>query len=247
MHADVGIVIPAYRPDVDRLAAYVLALEETIEPETIRIELDDPAPQTRTILEALPAEVNVVPERRGKGAAITRGFEALQTDLYAFVDADGSTPPGSLATVLEPVREGEIDLAVGSRRHPEALVGSSQTPLRSLLGDGFAALARTVLPIALYDYQCGAKAITAAGWATVRDEIYEPGFGWDVELVTAAERRELSIAEVPIHWVDRPGSTVAVVPTTIGLLGTLVRTRLRWRRWTTGGLDGQPLAEQVTR
>ena len=40
MSRSVGVVIPAYRPDVDRLGAYVRALRTALDPEVIRVELD---------------------------------------------------------------------------------------------------------------------------------------------------------------------------------------------------------------
>lgn len=103
MTPTVGIVVPAYRPEVSTLAAYVDALADHVAPETIRIELDDATAETIDTLEDLPAIVNAVERRRGKGAAITAGFEALETDVLAFVDADGSTPASSVATVVAAV------------------------------------------------------------------------------------------------------------------------------------------------
>ena len=227
MAQTVGVVVPAFRPDVDRLRSYVTAIDERLNPATIRIELDDPEPDVPDELVDLSAEVNAVPYRRGKGAAITEGFEALGTDVLAFADADGSTPASSLADVISPVTSGTVDLAAGSRRHPRSTVVSHQTWARRFMGDGFAWLARRLLEVPLHDYQCGAKAISAAGWATVRDHLYEPGFAWDVELVAIAGALDLSVGEVPIEWHDRPGSTVAPVGDAVRLGQALFRSRHR--------------------
>ncbi|WP_224332458.1 glycosyltransferase [Haloprofundus halobius] len=227
MSHSVGVVVPAYRPDVDRLAAYVDALTERLEPETVRVELDAPTPELVESVSSTPATVNVSPVRRGKGAAITAGFEALSTDVLAFVDADGSTPVGSLADVLAPVLADEADLAVGSRRHPEATVTAHQTFARRRLGDGFAWLAKRLLDTELYDYQCGAKAMTAETWADVRGHLYEPGFAWDVELVAVAAASNHTLAEVPVEWEDRPGSTVSPVRTSFDLARSLLSARHR--------------------
>ena len=161
MTTSVGLVVPAYRPDVDRLDAYVRALRESMDLATVRIELDSPREDTVADLASVPAEVNTVPYRRGKGAAITAGFEALETDVLAFADADGATPAASVADVIAPVQDGRADLAAGSRRHPAATIATHQTFARRYMGDAFAWLARRLLDVDLYDYQCGAKAITA--------------------------------------------------------------------------------------
>ena len=134
----IGIVVPAFRPDVDALRAYVRELDAELDPGTIRIEIDDPEPTVIESLADLPATVNAVSGRRGKGAAVTAGFEALDADVLAFVDADGATPVSSVVRVVDPVARGETPVAVGSRRHPESTVTSHQGHLRRLLGDGFA-------------------------------------------------------------------------------------------------------------
>lgn len=230
MDRSIGIVLPAYSPDVEILSAYVRAIAAEISPAAIRVELDAPDPGVVAALDALPATVAVAGGRRGKGAAITAGFEALDADVLAFVDADGSTPVDALETVIDPVRAGETDLAVGSRRHPHATVTSHQTYARRWLGNGFAFLARRLLSVPLYDFQCGAKGIDAEAWAGVRDHIYEPGFPWDLELVAVADALGYRIEEIPIEWEDRPGSTVSPVRTSMSLALALFVVRHRARR-----------------
>jgi glycosyltransferase involved in cell wall biosynthesis len=230
MTAAVGLVVPAYRPDVDRLAAYVRSLQEHLDLAAVRIELDASGGDVPPTLADLSVEVNAVPYRRGKGAAITAGFEALSTDVLAFADADGATPTAALGDVISPVREGAVDLAVGSRRHPEATVESHQTVARRYLGDGFAWLARQMLAVDLYDFQCGAKAIDAGAWEAVRDHLYEPGFAWDVELIAIAGALELAIEEVPVEWHDQPGSTVSPLRDSVRFARALVTARHRAKR-----------------
>lgn len=229
MDASLGIVVPAYDPDVDRLASYLWSLQ-ALEPDAVRVELDDPSTEVTERLNDRPATVAVADHRRGKGAAITAGFEALETDVLLFADADGSTGVESLRRVLEPVATGSADLAVGSRRHPEAAVADSQSHVRGGLGDVFAWLGRRALPVSLYDYQCGAKAIDAEAWARIRGDVYEPGFGWDVDVVAAAGAANLRVAEVPITWSDHPESTVDPLRTSLSLGGALFRVARRSRR-----------------
>ena len=223
----VGIVVPAYRPDVELLAAYVHTLDEEVDPAEIRIEIDAPFEGVEETLSALPATVNAVDGRRGKGAAITAGFEALDTDVLAFADADGSTPAESVADVIAPVVEGRAELAAGSRRHPKADVRSHQTYARRWLGDGFAWLARRLLTVGLYDYQCGAKAIDADAWERVRLHLYEAGFSWDIELIAMAGAFDCRVVEIPVVWEDQPESTVSPVRTSWELFRALLSVRHR--------------------
>jgi hypothetical protein len=230
MTQSVGLVVPAYRPDVDQLREYVQSVVQQVDPATIRIELDAPRPGVPDQLADLPAEVHTATARRGKGAAITAGFEGLDTNILAFADADGATPADELATVVDAVSDGATDLAVGSRRHPDATVATHQTRTRRHLGDTFAWVARRLLTVELYDYQCGAKAISATGWNTVREHLYEPGFAWDVELIAMAGATNLRVEEVPVEWYDKPGSTVSPVQTSLELGQALLSARHRSKR-----------------
>jgi glycosyltransferase involved in cell wall biosynthesis len=227
MSQTVGVVVPAYRPDVPQLRRYVTAVVEGLDPERVVVELDAPKDGVPAQLADLPAGIERVPYRRGKGAAVTAGFEQLDTDVLVFADADGSTPVASLEAVVDRVAAGDADLSVGSRRHPDADVTSHQTFARRFLGDGFAWLAGRLLTVSLYDYQCGAKAIDADGWERVRGHLYEPGFAWDVELVAMAGALDLRVVETPIRWEDQPGSTVSPVTDSVALFKALLTARHR--------------------
>lgn len=235
MSHSVGLVIPALHPDIPRLIEYVDSLNDVIAPDTIRIELDDPVTDVQTLRSAVDADVQTVSTRRGKGMAITAGFEALDTDVLAFVDADGSTPPGDVGAILDPVGDGAADITVGSRRLPEAEIIEHGSGGRRLLSAVFAVCARQATGLDLADFQCGAKAMTAGCWRRIRDGLYEAGFGWDLEMLWVAHRRGYDIAEVPIVWEDRPGSTVPPVRTSVslgGLMGRIAYARLRGRSRT---------------
>jgi glycosyltransferase involved in cell wall biosynthesis len=228
--ASVGLVIPVFQPDIDCLLSYVQSLDEKLELETIRIELDAPCERTMRKLSELPTEINAVSRRRGKGAAITAGFEELGTDILLFTDADGATPVNSIANVLHPVRNGSADLAVGSRRHPDAKNVTHNTLVRKHLGDGFAWLSRKLLSVELSDYQCGAKALTATAWESAQKHLSEAGFAWDIELIAVAGALDLKIQEVPVEWHDQPKSTVAPIRDSFRLALALIMVSYKSER-----------------
>lgn len=132
MTNSVGIVVPAYDPAPARLERYVEDLRTVLAPETIRVELDAPDRERVRRLSETDVDLAVSDERRGKGAAVMAGFDALDADIYAYADADGSIPSAALAAVF-----------------------------RRFLGDAFAFIARRMLPTRCRDYQCGTKAVDA--------------------------------------------------------------------------------------
>lgn len=246
MSSSVGLVIPAYRPDPTLLREYVDAVRRAVDPAVVRIELDAPTEETLSALEGIEATVSTSAARRGKGLAVSAGFDAMDEDVLAFVDADGSTAAASVGTIVDRARSGGADVAVGTRRHPDADVARSATPGRRVLGDGLVALARTVTGLALSDFQCGAKAVTADCWRDVRGRLYETGFGWDLELLWVAARAGYELAEVPVTWRDRPGSTVPPIRTSAGLavlLGRIGLARIRGRPTARAG--GRSIATRL--
>lgn len=223
-----GIVIPAYHPDCSQLVTYIQSLQRGLKPAEIRVELDDPlAKNVPQEISDTGATVRVSTTRRGKGAAITDGFEALDTDILLFLDADGATPVTSAASIIRPVQDGVVDIAIGSRRHPASTVTAHQTIIRRRLGDCFAQLARKALDTEIYDFQCGAKALSDHAWDRVRGHLYESGFTWDLELLAIGSSLGLTITEIPIIWEDQPGSTVDPIDAIVEFTEALIAVRHR--------------------
>lgn len=240
MSTTVGIVIPALDPDLDRLATYIEEVRAAVKPEQIRVELDEPRHAHEVVRERLPATISISPHRRGKGLAITAGFEALETDVLAFVDADGSTAPESLGHLVETVATGGGDIAVGTRHHPDAEVSRVHSSLRGFMSRGFVGFARVVTGIELSDFQCGAKAISRDAWEAVRPTLGQTGFGWDLEFLWTATRRGIVIVERPIQWEDRPGSTVPPFRTMLELAWLVGRIFAADRTGTAADLGDSP-------
>ena len=225
--ADIGVVIPAYQPDLQRLNEYVEDLYQVLDPSVVRVEIDDPPPRYINSLRQNTDTVGVSADRRGKGGAIMSGFDTLDTDILLFADADGSTPATSLVDIAQQVHDGTSDVSIGSRRHPSSQIVKHQTVIRRILGDGFAFVARQLLPTRCHDYQCGAKAVSAEAWEEIRHHCYEPGFAWDLEFVSVAGSLGYDIVEVPIKWDDHPNSTVDPLATSVELLTALIDVRRR--------------------
>jgi hypothetical protein len=106
------------------------------------------------------------------------------------------------------------------------------------MGDAFARVARRLLDVDLYDFQCGAKAISAEAWTAVRDHLCEPGFAWDVELLAIAQALGYPPVEVPVTWRDQPESTVDPVSTAVEMSRALVLARHRALRLENHRLHG---------
>ena len=95
---------------------------------------------------------------RGKGAAVRSGLLAAQRPIGLFSDADLSTPLEETPKLIEPIANGEVDIALGSRALDRSLIGVRQPWRREQAGRVFNLLVRIATGVPFWDTQCGFKA-----------------------------------------------------------------------------------------
>lgn len=226
-NTSVGLVIPAYNPDVQTFEQYITEMKSSVNQEKIRIEIDMPFENIESHLSEKVDYVNSVHRWRDKSAAITHRFDSLDTDIIAFADSDGSVLTSSVENIINKIISTDVGVNIGLRRHPASEIISHQTIFGRLLDDGFAFVARHMLPTRCYNYQCGAKAVSADAWDMIRKHCYEPGFAWDLEFVFITGSLGYKITKVPIKWEDLPKLRVSRLTATIELATALVDVRRR--------------------
>src|SRR4029453_3129795 len=164
-----------------------------------RERLKDAKIQTR-LLENFP--------NRGKGAAVRSGLFAAQKPIGLFFDADLSTPLEETPKVIEPIANGQIDIAFGSRALDRRLIGQHQPWRREQAGRVFNLLVRLATGLPFWDTQCGFKAFRIDVCRPIFEAARIDGFAFDVELLYLAHRAGLRIREIPVRWNHAEGSKV---------------------------------------
>jgi dolichyl-phosphate beta-glucosyltransferase len=162
---------------------------------------------------------------RGKGNAVRRGMAAAQGAYVLFADADQSTPIEQFDLMLVQIEDGGFDVAVGSRAAVGAKV-SSKSRLRRLLSWGLQMIVRTFFGIEIRDTQCGFKLFRADVARDLFARQVIDGFSFDLELIYLCGRLGHAVAEVPVEWIDAPGSKVEEAKVVVGFLKDLVRIRV---------------------
>ena len=235
----VAVVIPAFN-EADRLPDTLRSIAR-VELPGIRLErvlvIDNGSTDgTGTLAERIGRELGLpltVTRGRGggKGAALRGAIPGLVRDEpgldgVLFMDADNATDLSELAAF----RLGDAPAVwIGSRYLPGSQVtwlrGRPSFP-RRVLSRGMRAAARSLLGLRERDTQCGFKLVPAAWADQLFSALRTEGWTFDAELLARAHRAGLAVREVPVRWVERPGSKVRPVQDGLRSLLELVRIRL---------------------
>jgi dolichol-phosphate mannosyltransferase len=174
--------------------------------------VDDDSPDgTGAIADRLAtehAEVEVLhrPVREGLGPAYLAGFaRALDRGAgYVFeMDSDLSHDPADLARLLAAVRDGDADLALGSRYVPGGGV-TDWGRVRQAISRGGSWYSRRVLGLPLRDLTGGFKCFRADVLRAIDlPSVRSRGYAFQVELTYRAVVRGFRVVEVPIVFRDR--------------------------------------------
>ena len=209
----ISVVIPAYNeeerivPTIGAIASYVSDLGL---PWELIVADDGSRDKTAELVEGL-GFVNLrllrAEKNGGKGSAVNRGMLAARGQYVLFADADNSTPIEEIRKLLTKVRDEGYDVAIGSRAAAGAEEGHKSI-LRHLLSGGLRWIVRNVFRIGVRDTQCGFKMYTHDAAHRLHQAQTIMGFSFDLEILYLAAKWGYRVAEVPVNWIDAPGSKV---------------------------------------
>ena len=239
--SDTVVFIPAWNEE-ENLPAVLDGLREQVPEADVLVVDDGSTDRTADVAREHGAEVLSLGRNQGLRVGIASGYGWALDHGYAFcgrVDADGQHPAKELARLLDLVRSGECDVAVGSRfvsgegyapyrYRPSAarrlgtglLRRSVGIVLRRPFGDatsGLYAVNAKALPLLARPYTSGAPEVEGL-----------------IRLVDAG----LRVEEVPVDMAPRAGGesklrggkAVGLVLTVVGTLGLALLARRRGGR-----------------
>ena len=191
-----AVIIPA----LNEAANIGDLVRETLAQGVADVIVADNGSTDGTALAAREAGARVVTEpRRGYGYACAAGVAVATGDVLVFLDGDGSSLPAELDRLLAPLRSGEADLVLGSRSLGHIAPGAM--PAHQRFGNWLMARAMRLfygVPVTdLGPYRAISRALLTAL------DMREMTFGWPVEMMVKAARRDTRIIEVPVSHVPR--------------------------------------------
>jgi glycosyltransferase involved in cell wall biosynthesis len=237
--SDTLVFVPAWNEE-ENLAAVLEELRSELPGVDVLVVDDGSTDRTADVARQGGAKVLSFGENRGLQAGIAAGYGWALEHGYAFcgrVDADGQHPAAELRRLLELVRTGSCDVAVGSR----FLSGDEYLPYRyepegiRRLGTG---LLRRAMRLALgRPFNDATSGLYAASGAAlpVLARPYTSGAP-EVQALLRLQEEGLRVEEVPVNMRVRAGGesklrgkkALVLVVTVIGTL--LGARRLRGRR-----------------
>ena len=203
-------------PCRDEAAALTGLLPEF--PEGFRVIVVDNGSRDGTAQVARELGATVVAESTpGYGAAVHAGLVAATADLVAFMDGDGSFDPMELLPMVEDVRSGRADIAVGRRRP----TGRGTWPWHARAGNA--------LIVAWLRRRIGLPAHDIAPMRVCRRadllalDVQDRRFGYPVELLQKATRAGWRFSEHDVSYRPRAEGTRSKVSGSV--MGTLRTAR----------------------
>jgi glycosyltransferase involved in cell wall biosynthesis len=227
--SDTVVFVPAWNEEANLPA--VLDELRAVLPEADVLVVDDGSTDgTAAVARAHGADVLSFGENRGLRAGIAAGYREALERGYAYcgrVDADGQHPAEELARLLERVRAGGCDAAVGSRfAEGEGYADDRYEPSATRrFGIGLLQRAMHVrLGRPFHDPTSGMAAVNRAAMALMA-EPYASGAP-EVEALLRLQQAGLGVEEVAVHMRERQGGesklqgskAVKLVLTVIGTL-----------------------------
>jgi len=231
---DLSIVIPAYNEDA-RLPKSLEHIFAYLQTQPYRAEIivvnDGSSDRTSEIVNACVQKYPGLrllsnSGNRGKGFSVRRGMLEARGKIALFTDADLSTPIEEAGKLLEPLQDGDYDVAIGSRAVDRSLIEVHQPVIREQSGIFFNRLVQWIMGIKLSDTQCGFKAFRMDRARIIFEQQRVEHFGFDPEILFLAKRHGLSVAEVPVRWSHVSASKVNVAADGIRMF-----LELLWIRW----------------
>jgi glycosyltransferase involved in cell wall biosynthesis len=234
---DTVVFIPAWNEEAN-LPSVLDELRARLPRADVLVVDDGSTDATADVARAHGAEVLSFGRNRGLREGIAAGYKYAAEHGYAYagrVDADGQHPADELERLLELVRAGEADVAVGSR----FATGEGYEPFRyepspsRRLGTAVLRKAmRTALGRPFHDATSGMYAVNASAMPILARP-YDSGAP-EVESLLRLREAGLRVVEVPVHMRERASGESKLrgrraVELVVTVAGTLLLYGI-WRR-----------------
>jgi dolichyl-phosphate beta-glucosyltransferase len=246
-----SLIVPAYNEEVrlptmlDQTLHYLEARERRDGNFTFEIIIVDDGSRDNTARVALAYSKKKGTDKvrllrlhcnHGKGGAVRKGMLRARGELLLMVDADAATRISDVERLEHQLRVANgRGVAIGSRHHLQADAVAQRACHRNLLMHGFNFYVSTLCVPGVKDTQCGFKLFTRSAARALFPVQHIERWAFDVELLHLCSRVGIPVTEVPVHWVEMPGSKINLFEDIPQMARDILIIRLMYscRIWTT--------------
>ncbi len=227
-----SIVIPVYN-EKNRILKTLNSIYEYFQNENFEIVIVDDGSNDNTASfiknkkENIGENIKIISYQpnKGKGYAVKKGIEKAQGKFILFTDADNSTPIEEFKKLLTALKNNN-DIAIGSRYLPNSDIKIKQSMSRILIGRLGNLLIQLLLVKKIKDTQCGFKLFKNEVAKNIFKKQTINRWGFDMEILTIAQRLNYKIVEVPISWLNSSDSRLRPIRDTIKTFLELIKIKL---------------------
>jgi glycosyltransferase AglD len=211
---DVSVIIPVHN-GAAHLQKAVSGIAKKLEEEGVRFEIviaedasEDGSDRIAQKLSGGSGQVllSQSKEKRGRGRALKEACSLCSGKKIIYMDVDLATDLGALGTMISLLEKNEV--AIGSRYANDA--SARRAPLRLVFSKCYIFLVNLLTGAGITDYQCGFKGFQSGALRKLMAQTKDSGWFWDTEVLLAAKKDGMRIAEIPVRWEESGDSTVRV-------------------------------------
>jgi len=161
-------------------------------------------------------------DEKGRGRALRKVWLESKADIVSYMDVDLSTGLDAFPKLVQAIIDGS-DIAIGSRLKRGAK--TTRGLKREFTSRCYNLIIKMMFFTTLSDAQCGFKAVSRDCAQKILPLTKNNEWFFDTEMLLLSMKNGYKIAEIPVTWVDDPGTTVNIKKTVIEDLKGLARLR----------------------
>ena len=229
----ISLIIPAWNEEkrIEKtLRSYITFFKKNFRNFEVIVVTDGSEDATSQIVENLTKEFNCIrhihpDEKLGKGGAIIEGFKFASGDIVGFVDADGSTPPESIALLIKSLNH--YDGVIASRWINGSVIEKKQPIERRIASRTFNLLVRILFGFSFNDTQCGAKFFKRKAIKSIINELGLTDWAFDIDLLYRLNKKNYKIKEIPVTWHYEEDSKLDLGKTSFKMFFSVIGFRIK--------------------
>lgn len=203
---DIAIILPALNEEqtiADCIRVFYSELPSAYFVIINNASTDSTVQRAEDALSELAAQGIVIDEPRpGKGNAVRAGFGAVDAEIYVVVDADMTYPARQVHELIQAVRGGAADMAVGDRLSEGVYENENKRSFHGFGNSLVGWLVNTIFRADLRDIMSGYRVLSRH---FVRNyPILVEGFQIETDMTLHALDKRFSVVEIPVAYKDRP-------------------------------------------